>query len=400
MQGGVRKKGETWYYYFEAGKVNGKRKKIERKGGRTKPEALKALRSAIAEFEGKGTFADESEISVADYFDYWHKEYVLVNCKYNTQETYKIVIEKHIKPDLGIYRLKSLNPSLLQEYFNRLFREGFAKSSLEVIRAILSGSLKMAVYPYKFLKENPMAYVKIPKYPDVVDTKEKLKTITLDDFEAIIKRYPEGNYFYIPFQIGFHTGLRPSEVCGLTKDCIDLKKKTLTVDKILFYKEEGTEWVLGTPKTKKSKRIIDIGETLIAILEKHFEKQEENKNRYGKHYHNSKIRYPEAKKHYLSSEFVCTKENGELVTMHSLKNPTKTINHKLGIDFSPHSLRHTHATMLLEAGASMKEIQERLGHSKLSTTMDTYSHVTPKMKKNTVDIFEKAIKKDHPIPPT
>ncbi len=70
---------------------------------------------------------------------------------------------------------------------------------------------------------------------------------------------------------------------------------------------------------------------------------------------------------------------------------SKVINYELGINFNFHSLRHTHATMLLEAGANIKDIQERLGHSKLATTMDTYSHVTNKMKKDTVNILENII---------
>jgi len=62
------------------------------------------------------------------------------------------------------------------------------------------------------------------------------------------------------------------------------------------------------------------------------------------------------------------------------------------IKFDFHSLRHTHATMLLESGANIKDIQKRLGHSKLSTTMDTYSHVTDKMESETVNILESIIK--------
>lgn len=61
-----------------------------------------------------------------------------------------------------------------------------------------------------------------------------------------------------------------------------------------------------------------------------------------------------------------------------------------------HSLRHTHATLLLKNGANIKEMQKRLGHSKLATTMDTYSHITDKMKNNTVNIFENALKEKLP----
>jgi len=64
------------------------------------------------------------------------------------------------------------------------------------------------------------------------------------------------------------------------------------------------------------------------------------------------------------------------------------VNYELMITFNFHSLRHTHTTMLLAAGANIKDIQTRLGHSKLATTMDTYSHVTKNMQENSVDIFE------------
>lgn len=378
MQGGVRKRGKRWYYYFDAGVVNGKRKKIERVGGDTKKEALDALRKALNEYEKAGTVVEESDISVADYFDYWYKEYVLINCKYNTQQNYKNIIEKHIKPALGVYKLKALSPATLQEFLNKKYRNGFTKNTIAGFYGVLSGALKKAVHPYQFIKENPMQYVSMPKFDEKKKDKKDLKIITLKDFNRIIKRFPEGSSFYIPLQIGFHTGMRAAEVCGLTWDCVDLENKIIKVEKILIGKGKGI-WELGTPKTKSSNRKIMIGETLCNILKKHSVRQKENKLKYGPY--------------YTDSSYICTKENGQLVTTDSLKYLSRIVNYELGITFNFHSLRHTHATMLLEAGANIKDIQQRLGHSKLSTTMDTYSHVTPKMQRNTVDIFESAITK-------
>jgi len=179
-------------------------------------------------------------------------------------------------------------------------------------------------------------------------------------------------------QIAFHTGLRAAEVCGLNWDCIDLDNGTLKVDKILIGKGKGI-FEFGTPKTLSSNRTISIGNTLISILKRNKLYQAENKLRYGEYYKNS--------------NFVCTKENGENITTDSLKYLSRVVNYELNINFHFHSLRHTHATMLLEAGANFKDIQKRLGHSKLSTTMDTYSHVTQKMKDETVDIFESLVVK-------
>ncbi|AOY74716.1 site-specific integrase [Clostridium formicaceticum] len=376
MQGGVRKRGDSWYYFFEAGKVGGKRKKIERKGGNTKKEAQEALRQALNEFEKAGAVITESQLSVADYFDYWYKEYVLINCKYNTQQGYRNIIENHIKPTLGVYKVKSLSPAVLQEFLNKKYRDGFTKNTLAGFYGVLSGALKMAVYPYQFMKENPMQYVSMPKYDNTKKDKEDLKVIALEDFKRIIDRFPEGSSFYIPLQIAFHTGMRATEVCGLTWDCVNLEKRSIKVEKIVIKKDR--EWVFGTPKTLSSNREIFIGDTLVNILKKHRKAQMENKLEYGKH--------------YIKSHFVCTKENGELVSPDSLKYLSRVVNYELMIPFNFHSLRHTHATMLLEAGANIKEIQERLGHSKLATTMDTYSHITNKLKQDSVDRFESIIK--------
>lgn len=134
---------------------------------------------------------------------------------------------------------------------------------------------------------------------------------------------------------------------------------------------------LGTPKTKSSYRTIDIGDTLIKILKRHKIWQKKNKLEYGQY--------------YTDSNYVCTKENGQLVTIDTIKYISRIVNYELKINFNFHSLRHTHATMLLEAGANPKDIQKRLGHSKISTTLDTYSHVTKRMKNQTVDIMEKII---------
>lgn len=376
MEGGVIKRGNSWYYYFEAGKVDGKRKKIERKGGDTKKEALEALRNALNEFNNTGSFLDESNISVSDYLDYWYKEYVMVNCKFNTQEYYKQCIKNHIKPYFGMYKLKQITVKSLQEFINYKFINGAAKHTLKNYLGILTKSFSMAVYPYKLLKIDPSAHVKMPKYDNI--KREEFKILSIEDYNKIIERFPFGSSFYIPLQIAFHTGMRSAEVCGLTWDCVDLDNKKIEVEKILVYKGKGIS-DLGTPKTPSSYRTISIGNTLIDVLQKNKEWQEKNLKDYGEYYNHS--------------NFVCTKENGENITTNSIKYLSRIVNLELGIDFNFHALRHTHATMLLEANANIKDIQRRLGHSRLSTTMDIYSHVTKQMRDDTVDIFENIINK-------
>ena len=376
MKGSIRKRGSTWYYSFDIGIIDGKRKRKEKGGFRTKAECEKALRVALNEFEQDGYIFTASEISFNEYLDTWYNDYVLINCKYGTTTYYKRIITLHLKPYFKDVKLKHLTPVLLQKFLNYKMINGYSKNSVTNFYGVLSGSLKYAVYPCNYIKENPMTYVSLPKYKEKVKEKSDFKIITYDNFNKIIERFPVGSSFYIPLQIAFHTGMRGGEVTALKWENIDLENKTISVKYTLISKGKGI-FELGTPKNKSSYRNIDIGDTLVSILKKHKLAQKKNKLEYGIYYKNS--------------DFVCTKENGDQVTTDSLKYLSKIVNYDLKISFNFHSLRHTHATMLIENGANIKTVQKRLGHSKLSTTMDTYTHVTTKMKTEAVNILENII---------
>ena len=88
------------------------------------------------------------------------------------------------------------------------------------------------------------------------------------------------------------------------------------------------------------------------------------------------------------------KQTGEYISTDSFKYPSRIIHYKLGFDkFDYHSLRHTHATMLIEAGVSPKTVQERLGHASIQTTFNHYVHNTTYMNQHAVDAIDEALKK-------
>lgn len=176
----VRKRGKKWQYQFEAAKIEGKRKQITKSGFNTKKEALEAGVKALAEYNNSGMYFEPSEISMSDYLDYWLKNYAEVNLRTNSISTYKTYIENYLKPTLGIYKVKSLTPSLLQDYINKKYTNGTTKSILKRLYSILNLSLKYAVHPCKYIKENPMQYVSMPKY-------EKFRTYCRNNYYRTIQ---------------------------------------------------------------------------------------------------------------------------------------------------------------------------------------------------------------------
>ena len=391
MTGSVRKRGDKWYYSFEAARVDGKRKRIERVGGKTKKEAEAALRKALEEYEQVGEQFKISDISVADYMEYWFESYVLVNCKHNTQLCYRNIIENHIRPKFGVYKLKSLKPNLLQDFINKKFLTGISKNFLVNITALLNNALKYAVYPANFIKDNPMQYVKFPKY-EHTKTEINRKILSIAELNKILTRFPFGSTFNLPILIGYYTGCRIGEVLALTWDDINFNDCTININKSICKKL--SQWYFGSTKTKSSDRQIKIGQTLIEALKKYKTHQIENKLRYGEYYidqynKNGLIISTHLKLTNPIINMVCTKENGMLVTPDTFKYASRVINKELNIQFNFHSLRHTHATMLIENGANIKDVQYRLGHTNIQTTLNIYTHATNKMSNQSVEIFEK-----------
>lgn len=387
-----------WQYYFEGAKINGKRKKITKSGFKTKKEALEAGTKALNEYNNAGTIFVPSEISYSDFLDHFLEDYVKLNGKPNTVRNYKTLF-KRTKERLGIYKLKSITPELLQGFLNDLYKDGYSKNYISQYKTLLTTSFKYAVYPCKYIKESPALYITLPK--KLKNSKNK-KVLTSNELKTIFTRFDEESNMYVFLHIAFHTGLRRSEVAALTWDNINFENKTLTVDKNMI-RVEGN-WIIDTPKTESSNRTIRLGDTIIDILKKWKKRQAKERLSCGKFYinnyiDNENILYNfevmfEPKENFKRMDFICTNHYGKTVTSSAARYISEVINKKLGIEFNFHMLRHTHATMLIEAGANIKDVQVRLGHSEIATTMDTYSHVTKKMQDETVDIFEKKLKKD------
>lgn len=413
----VQKRGKVYQYQFAIASIDGKRKYKNKSGFRTKSEAIEAGVKAYNEYINVGHCIEPSKMSYSDYLDYWMKEHCEINLKYHTIQAYQNIIKNHIKPKLGFYMLSQLATSVIQEFINNIYLEkGFSKNFLKNILKVLKGSLGYATDVVGFIKVNPSLKVRLPKY-DIPDS-DPVYILSNEEVEKILERFSNNPCVYYAFLTAYYTGLRVSEVFGLTWDDIDFVKRTITVNKNILKKNQAggtkkrlisgnstTVWYFGTCKTKGSYRTIEIGDTLLKALKKYKEEQVQNRKDYGdtymKHYkkivnnpYNNKPEikiinaYAELEVPLEEVKLVFLKKNGVFEGTDSCKYPFKVIHYELGIPCRFHDFRDTHATRLIEAGADIKAVSKRLGHSNIRTTYEIYVKVTTKMESDTVEKFE------------
>ncbi len=405
MAEGVRKRGKTWSYYFDAAKVDGSRNKIEKGGFRTQKEALEARAKAINEYNNTGRAFSPKEISVADYLDYWLENAIKKNIdhgySYNTYRDYESKIRIHLKPAFGVYRLSSFqySPDVIQKWVDDMKIKGFSKSMIKNTLTCLAGALNYAILPLNYIQSNPCNPVKIGKMPIDVDAKAHAEYICpKEEFDRILERFPANNYFHLSLVVPYNIGTRIGETFAIDlMHDVDFEKHELHITKQMT-KIDKT-WFLKPPKYD-SYRTVKMGSTIEQALRYAIREQKKNRMKYGQHYMKTYVLpdksitqvRADVKVPYQEIMPLCVKDNGELVTPESFKYCARVIHYELGNAlFHSHCLRHTHGTILAENGVNPKTVMERLGHKNIETTLQTYTFNTEVMQQTAVDVFERAM---------
>lgn len=404
MAEGVRKRGKTWSYYFDAASVGGKRNKIEKGGFQTQKEALDARAAAITEYNNSGRVFSPSEISVSDYLDYWLENAIKKNIDYgytyNTYRDYESKIRLHLKPAFGIYKLSSFQyaPDKVQEWVDDMKKQGLSKNMIKNTLTCLQGALNYAILPLKYIQANPCTPVKIGKMPVNLDAKAHAEYVCpIDEFLRILERFPKDNYFHLSLVTPYNIGTRLGETFAIDLNDIDFTNHEIHI-KGQMTKIEKT-WFIKPPKYE-SYRTIKMGQTIEQELKYAVHQRKLNQIKYGQYYMKTYL-LPDNSITQIRSDVtvpykeimpLCVKDNGELLTPDSFKYCARVIHYELGnVLFHSHCLRHTHGTILAEKGVNPKTVMERLGHKDIKTTLQTYTFNTDAMQQSAVDAFEQAM---------
>lgn len=331
-----------------------------------------AMSAALLEEQRLLEGIEQGPISLKSYMELWLAEYKEGTIRKNTLELHKYSINKHILPYFKNVLLLDVKPIMYQKFLNNMSSENYSKRTIEIVHGTMYGAFERAIKLGKIIKN--------PCDGAIIRGKEKIDEIKFINSEGIplflTEAHKYGYIYWIFFKVLIETGLRKGEAAALRWTDIDLKAKTITITKTLDFTAKNNQDLFGDPKTYNSRRTITISNTLANDL--HFHKKYQNQNKLAL-----------AEQYYHDLNLVLCRNDGNFMPKSTLFNAFARILKRSDLPkISIHCLRHTHAVLLLESGATMKYIQERLGHGSAQITADVYAHISKKIEKDTMNNFE------------
>ena len=367
--------------YLGVDKVTGKDVKTSITG-RTKKEVKQKTKEAEIAFlqNGSTRFQASNITTYKELASLWWESYKHT-VKPNTQLNVRRLLDNHILPLFGSYKLDKLTTPLIQNVVNKLAdktnkgEEGaflYYDSLHALNKRILQYGVVMQAIPF-----NPAREVILPRNTQKAK-REKVKHFDNDELKSFLKyldtldlsRY---RYYYeiTLYKFLLATGCRINEALALSWSDIDLDNAIVHITKTLNYNQE-----LNSPKSKSSYRDIDIDQATVSMLKQYRLRQTKEAWKIGK------------SESIVFSDFIHEYPNNRTLQTRLRTHFKRAKVTNIGF----HGFRHTHASLLLNSGIPYKELQHRLGHSTLSMTMDVYSHLSKENAKKAVSFYETALK--------
>jgi integrase len=347
-----RRKDGRWVGQYEVG---GKRRYIY---GKTRKEVAGKLTRAMTDRDAGMTF-DAGSLRVGDYLDRW-LDSIRDTLRRRTWIRHEEIVRLHLKPCLGGIKLDRVNPLQVQSLYRSKLDSGLSPRTVQIIHATLYKALKQAV-KWTLIPRNIAEYVDPPKVP-----RKEINPLSEEQVKRLLAA-AQGNELEALYVLAVHTGMRSGELLGLRWKDVDLEGGIVQVRRSVF------NGCIEAPKSANGNRSIRLTGTSMRAL----------------------------REHERTSEWVFCTNVGTTISvrnLHSRSWKPLLVRAALPHNTRFHDLRHTCATLLLTKGVHPKIVQEMLGHSSITITLDTYSHVLPNMQEKAVeameDIFEDTSSQD------
>ena len=376
--------GSKWAFTIDIGldPITRKRKQKVKSGFNTKQEAEEAAATLFHELN-QGTYLEETDKTFSDFA----KEWLPVYSEAKDVKPGTIRVREHeigkLLPYFSQLKLKDITRKMYQDALNDLKDQGYSDSTREGInrtgRMIFRKALEL-----ELIKKDPteFAYVKKDKKTiEQLEEEEVPKYLEKEDLALFLKT--SKNYGlehdYLMYLILAYSGIRVGELVALKWKDIDFINHTISITKTYYNPKNNTlEYQLVTPKTRKSRRKIIVDEEVINALKDHKNAQNQVIKRLGADYYNKDFIFAKMERQY-----------GYPIVVKNVRDRMKRLLRIAGLneDLTPHSLRHTHTSLLAEAGVTLEQIMDRLGHTDDQITKNVYLHVTQEMKKEASQKF-------------
>ncbi|KRM59105.1 integrase [Ligilactobacillus animalis KCTC 3501 = DSM 20602] len=362
-------KGKLYRFRVYAGidETTGKKKYIKRSGFKTKAQAKKELVKLEYEIANGGYFKQERPETVRDVYNIWIDQYRLT-VKEATFFNAKRALEYYVLPAIGSYKVNSLTLSVCQKAVNEWASK--CPGSVSIIKVYASALIKYAV-KLEIANKNPFSDTTIPR----TQKREKINFLDVGQLKTFLALAEKKSLKqYALFRLLAYSGMRIGELVALTWDDVNFADNTISINKTLSKNADGQP-IIHDPKTKTSKRLLDMDVETMQILKRWKVKQASYLLAIGINA-------------MSKSQLVFSNRSNELLVTTAIGRWCKQLLKAGDLPkITLHGFRHTHATLLLSAGASVKEVQNRLGHSDVSTTLNIYTHLTRQDQKETIQKF-------------
>jgi len=346
-----------------------------------KKQAQDRLRALLTKHKaGESLKINNDTMSV--FLDEWLDSEM--DLKDSTAAHYRTMVDLYVRPGLGKKMLAKIEAGDIQTLYKSLKTSGLSRGTIAHVHTLVKKVFKLAARRRR-IPFNPMDGVDSPGGKRLKEEMSEKRAERVMTPEQVAMFFAAANQtrFGALFTIAFHTGCRPGELLGLRWSDVNIKAMTLKIQKTLKW-QKGKKlgepvWYLDTPKTERGRRTLPLTEGLVELLGAHRKQQLEERMKAGRAWNDH--------------DLIFTDEIGNPYSQVRLWYICKKILKVAGLPghFFPYSARHTSATLLMANGVNPKTVSNRLGHSDVSVTLQTYTHPTDEMQVRASEEIERVL---------